>query len=69
MPKDSKGKEHCLGLFECETKDGCTYTYDKFITQGAKKYAYIDSEDKQIHITVSGVPKKRSTRINKIGRF
>lgn len=69
MPKDSKGKEHCLGLFECETKDGCKYTYDKFITQGAKKYAYIDSEDKQIHITVSGVPKKRSTRINKIGRF
>lgn len=30
-----------------------------FITQGAKKYAYIDSDDKKIHITVSGVPKRR----------
>ena len=49
-PKDSKGKEHCLGLFE---EDG---NYLEFITQGAKKYAYIDSIDKEIHITVSGVP-------------
>ena len=68
-PKDKKGKEHCLGLFENETKDGCEYTYDAFITQGAKKYAYIDSEDKQIHITVSGVPKSRSKRFKKIRRF
>ena len=53
MPKDIKGNSHLIGLFE---EDG---NYDKFITQGAKKYAYIDSEDKKIHITVSGIPKKR----------
>ena len=51
-PKDIKGKEHLIGLFEA---DG---DYDYFIEQGAKKYAYIDSEDKEIHIVVSGVPKK-----------
>ena len=62
-PKDKKGKEHLLGVFD---NDG---NYDKFITQGAKKYAYIDSEDKQIHITVSGVPKKRSKSLKKIRRF
>lgn len=61
-PKDLKGVEHCIGLFENETKKDCKYTYDEFITQGAKKYAYVDSEDKEIHITVSGVPKKRSCR-------
>lgn len=33
-PKDKDGIEHILGVFE---KDG---TYENFITQGAKKYAY-----------------------------
>lgn len=50
-PKDIKGKERMLGVFD---NDG---TYTKFITQGAKKYAYEDEEGK-LHITVSGVPKK-----------
>ena len=55
-PSDIKGIPHLLGVFECETGKGRSVTYDKFITQGAKKYAYeIDSE---IHVTVSGVPKK-----------
>lgn len=49
-PKDIKGKERMLGLFD---DDG---HYKEFITQGAKKYAY-KSEDDSIHITVSGVPK------------
>ena len=62
-PKDSDGIEHTLGLFEHDA------SYDKFITQGAKKYAYIDSKDKEIHITVSGVPKKRCKSIEKIRRF
>lgn len=54
-PSDIKGNAHLLGVFECETGKGRTVTYDKFITQGAKKYAYeIDGE---IHVTVSGVPK------------
>lgn len=77
-PKDIKGKERMLGVFD---NDG---TYTEFITQGAKKYAYkiavskskiediekykkdmkkyIYYEDEkefhEIHITVSGVPKK-----------
>lgn len=62
-PKDLKGNEHCLGLFEEDAK------YDKFITQGAKKYAYIDSEDKEIHITVSGVPKTGAVGLKKLEDF
>ena len=54
-PQDIKGNSHLLGVFECETGKGRDVTYDKFITQGAKKYAYeIDGE---VHVTVSGVPK------------
>ena len=49
-PKDIKGIEHPLGVFD---NDG---VYKEFITQGAKKYAYKDSKD-VLHITVSGVPK------------
>lgn len=54
-PKDIKGKRHLLGVFECETEKGNRYTYDEFITQGAKKYA-TRIKDK-IKITVAGVPK------------
>ena len=54
-PADIKGNAHLLGVFECETGKGRSVTYDEFITQGAKKYAYkINGE---IHVTVSGVPK------------
>lgn len=49
-PKDIKGIEHPLGVFD---NDG---VYKEFITQGAKKYAYRDSKN-ELHITVSGVPK------------
>ena len=62
-PKDIKGKEHLIGLFE---NDG---NYDYFIEQGAKKYAYIDSEDKEIHIVVSGVPKKGRIALKKLEDF
>lgn len=62
-PKDKKGKEHLLGIFD---NDG---NYDKFITQGAKKYAYIDAKDKQIHITVSGVPKKGAKALKRLEDF
>ena len=55
-PKDIKGNPHLLGVFECETGKGRSVTYDKFITQGAKKYAY--EVDGEIHVTVSGVPKE-----------
>ena len=68
-PKDSKGKEHILGVFD---NDGF---YEEFITQGAKKYAYTkwidkekikddtnvleikDNKAKILEITVAGVPK------------
>ena len=59
-PKDIHGVCHMLGLFESETKEGRLYTYDKFITQGAKKYAY--EVDGEIKITVSGVPKKKGSK-------
>lgn len=55
-PTDIKGNSHLLGIFECETGKGRDVTYDKFITQGAKKYAY--EIDGKIHVTVSGVPKE-----------
>lgn len=76
-PKDTKGIEHCLGLFD---NDG---EYEEFITQGAKKYAYtkwkkldkvkdkdnvIKKENKKslvLEITVAGVPKSRCKRIKK----
>lgn len=66
-PKDSKGKKHMLGLFECETKENHKYTYDKFITQGAKKYAY--ELDDKISITVAGVPKKGAKALKKLEDF
>lgn len=62
-PKDRNGKEHLIGVFDC---DG---NYSEFIQQGAKKYAYRDKEDNEIHITVSGVPKQRSKSIKKLRRF
>lgn len=48
---DIKGITHYGGVYEL---DGI---YDSFITQGAKKYAYL--EDGKLHITVSGVAKKQ----------
>lgn len=60
-PTDIKGKAHTMGLFEFE------YTYDEFITQGAKKYAYKIGDD--IHITVAGVPKKARKSLKKLDDF
>ena len=48
---DIKGVTHYGGVYEF---DGL---YDSFISQGAKKYAYL--EDGVLHITVSGVGKKK----------
>lgn len=56
-PKDIHGVSHMLGVFESETTNGRVHTYDEFITQGAKKYAY--KIDGKIKITVAGVPKKK----------
>ena len=61
-PTDIHGVSHMLGVFESETKEGHNYTYDRFITQGAKKYAY--ELDNKIKITVAGVPKKGASALN-----
>ena len=50
---DMHGNRHYIGLFE---SDG---HYQQFITQGAKRYAYID-DDGRMGVTVAGV----STEIN-----
>ena len=48
---DKNGKKHYLGVWEDEG------TYDQFVTLGAKRYAYM--EGGELHITVSGVNKKK----------
>lgn len=48
---DPKGVTHYMGVYEYEG------TYKRFVTLGAKKYAYEDSNGK-LHLTVSGVGKK-----------
>lgn len=49
-PLDPKGKPHPLGIFEPDAH------YDKFLTWGAKKYAY--EIDGDCHLTVAGLSKK-----------
>lgn len=49
---DRNGHRHYIGLFEQDAH------YDRFITQGAKRYAY--EKDGHIGVTVSGVTKKRN---------
>lgn len=51
---DSKGNRHYMGVYESEGKS------DRFITWGAKKYAYTDKEG--LHITVAGVGKKAGAK-------
>ena len=58
-PLDIKGKKHIIGIFECETKGNRIHTYDRFRTNGAKKYA--TEIDGKIEITVAGVPKKKGS--------
>ena len=52
---DKNGKKYYLGLYDYEG------TYKKFITLGAKKYAYIDQDD-QLHITVAGCGKSKGAK-------
>lgn len=60
-PKDIKGKDHMLGLFEVDAK------YDEFITQGAKKYAV--KVNNEIKITVAGVPKSGAKALKSLEEF
>lgn len=52
-PLDYKGKQHHLGEW---CFDGF---YTEFKTLGAKRYAYRDKEDGELHLTVSGVNKTK----------
>ena len=52
------GTIHYMGIFEIDDE------YDRFITLGAKKYAY---ENPDLHITVAGVNKKEGAR--ELGRL
>ena len=65
MPEDSKGIKRPLGLFDYEDDKFAL----EFITQGAKKYAYIDDKHKEIHITISGVPKKGAKALKSLDEF
>ena len=57
-----------LGLFEHEVENNeQVYTYEEFITQGAKKYAV--KENNEIKITVAGVPKKGAKALHKLDDF
>ena len=60
-PTDVKGKSHLLGEFTYEGK------YDKFITQGAKKYCV--EVDGEIQITVSGVSKNGAKCLKRVEDF
>ena len=49
---DTKGKKYYLGLYDYEG------TYKYFASMGAKKYCYVDDNDK-LHITIAGVGKSK----------
>lgn len=76
-PCDIKGHSHPLGVFDHEGEKYNQFTYEKFITQGAKKYAYSENKlDKEtnkyidkISITVSGVPKKAKCALKRLEDF
>lgn len=57
--RDKSGKMHYIGIFD---DDG---HYDRFITQGAKRYAY--ENEKGMHVTVSGVTHKEHEYFNEQG--
>lgn len=50
VARDRKGHDHYIGIFEYEG------TYDRFVSCGAKRYAY--EQDGEMHITVAGVTKQ-----------
>lgn len=50
LEKDRKGQDHYIGIFEYEGK------YDRFVSCGAKRYAY--EQDGHMSITVAGVTKE-----------
>ena len=60
---DPAGVRHYLGVYELDTKE----PYRKFVTLGAKKYAYED--DRGLHITIAGVSKSGAAEMKTIDNF
>ena len=58
---DPAGIRHYLGVYEHDA------TYKRFVTLGAKKYAYED--DKGLHITISGVSKSGAKEMGCLENF
>ena len=58
---DPAGVRHYLGVYEHDA------TYKRFVTLGAKKYAYED--DKGLHITISGVSKSGAKEMGCLENF
>ena len=59
---DPAGVRHYLGVYEHDAD------YKRFVTLGAKKYAYEDQSGK-LHITISGVSKGGAAELGKIENF
>ena len=59
---DPSGHRHYLGVYERDA------TYKRFVTLGAKKYAYED-EDGKMHITIAGVSKDGAAEMGCLGNF
>ena len=59
---DPAGVRHYLGVYEHDAD------YRRFVTLGAKKYAYED-QNGQLHITISGVSKGGAAELGKIENF
>ena len=55
---DSKGKTHYMGVYEVE------HSYDRFVTWGAKRYAY--EQDGRLFVTTAGVVKRKG-KIENLG--
>lgn len=63
-PFEMHGKEFCLGI---ACYDG---SYEEYVALGAKRYCGRSTEDHELHITVSGVPKAGSASLkNDINKF
>ena len=59
---DPQGNRHYLGVYEHDA------TYMRFVTLGAKKYAYEDESGK-LHITIAGVSKTGAAELGKLENF
>ena len=58
---DSAGNKHYMGVFENEDDKTAGCKFKRFITQGAKRYAF-EKPNGEIGITVAGVSKKLGAR-------